>query len=148
MLHGRGYRVNDPSAFLILLSVATRKNICEPRPDEVEDYTVEKLIRASGDLEGDSQIGTQLFIGIARDFSVPSSEIIDFLGIEKEEYAFKLAKYNEKQLRVKSITAHINSYQEESRDWNLARFRNKVALIKTFLYYYARQSKVLFSKSA
>lgn len=144
IVNGRGYRVNDGSAFLKLLLAATKKNVCEPREDEV--FNVERMIRASGDLEGDSQIGVLLFIGIARDFGINASDIIDFLGIEKEQYQYKLNKYTERVVKTRSLSKNLGFYQEESEEWNTCRFRNKVVLIKTFLYFYARQSKVLFSK--
>lgn len=144
IVNGRGYRVNDGSAFLKLLLLATKKNVCEPREDEV--FNVERMIRASGDLEGDSQVGILLFIGIARDFNVNASEIIDFLGIEKEQYTYKLNKYSERVVKMRKLINGIGFYQEESDEWNTVRFRNKISLIKTFIYFYARQSKVLFSR--
>jgi hypothetical protein len=47
---------------------------------------------------------------------------------------------------MRKLTNGIGFYQEESDEWNTVRFRNKISLIKTFLYFYARQSKVLFSR--
>lgn len=145
---GRGYKVNDSVAFLNLLLEATKKNICKPRETEIQEYTVDKLIRASGELEGDSQVGMILFIGVARDFGISTVEIIDFLGIEKEEYIYKLQKYQGKSLKFNKISTNLQNYQEESEDWNTSRFKNKVLLIKNFLYFYARQHKILFSRPA
>lgn len=76
-----------------LLGEAINKNVCKPRPAELGAFTHDRWHRASPTLEGDSQIGTLLYIGVGTDLGFSKEEILDFLSIEREEFEYKLRKY-------------------------------------------------------
>lgn len=97
------------------LQEAILKNICAPSSNEMEEFTISRFIRASGKMEGDSQLGILLFIGLADRYDYPYAEIANMATVEYEEYRFKLSKYKRK---CKS---------------NDSRFLNKKKLIENYL---------------
>lgn len=74
-----------------LLEEAIKKNTCPPR--EGEHFTQTKKLRVSGELEGDSQLGVLLFVGLSIVYRIPRAEAVDFIGIETEEYDYKASKF-------------------------------------------------------
>lgn len=99
---------------LNLIGVAVINNICKPRKEEANKFTHERWARASPMLEGDSQIGSVLFIGVAKELGYPKQVIASFLNIEEEEYKFKLEKFKDR-------TAHPS------------RLKNKADLVRNYV---------------
>lgn len=106
----------DSFDFFKRLENAVRANICEPTPEEKKKLSDHRRIRASGSLEGDSQIGSVLFVGIASlDFGMDREEIRSYLSLNPKEYAFKQTKFvskleeqNTKYLaKIKLIKKHL-----------------------------------------
>ena len=91
---------------------AVSKNVSSPRKGE--KFKVTRILRASAILEEDSQVGIVLFVGVSDEKGFNETQICDYLCIEKEEYAYKLKKYNQKKKLNK-------------------RFQNKIKLIKNYL---------------
>lgn len=142
-------QVNSTSRFLNLLHEAVLVNTVRPREEEMKKITVSKMIRCSPEVEGDSQLGTMLFIGIAHSFRVPQNEIIDFLGIEVEEYQFKLNKYIKHYLEAKKLPPMIKSTISfdlmPSSEFDRRKLIAKIKLITNYIREYARQNNVLIS---
>jgi hypothetical protein len=76
-----------------LLEEAILKNTCPPRPGE--KFTQSKKLRVSGEVEGDSQLGMILFVGVANYFNITRADTTEFIGIEPEEYDYKLRKFHD-----------------------------------------------------
>ena len=91
----------------VRLHKAIKANICEPKEKELESFTIERKLRASPSDEGDSQVGIILFVGIGTANGLSKKEIINYLDIKANEYAFKLKKYNEKMKK----SSDKNRYQ-------------------------------------
>ena len=120
----------DSFKFLTLLKTATTKNVCEPK--ERENFTIPRMLRASGDLEGDSQVATILFIGIAKAFNLAPKDVMEFLGIEEEEHKFKLHKYRE-------------AMDSQSDGIATLRFKNKKKRIRNYIRIHAKDANVRFT---
>lgn len=101
-------------SILPLISEAVRCNICKPDEFEKMELTSHKDLRASQAKEGDSQIGILLFIGIAHMYRHTKSEIMDYIGVETDEFEYKSAKF-------------ITKMKEDDR------FKTKVKLINNYL---------------
>ena len=84
-------RVSNHTKFMQLLEEAIVKNTCPPREGEIFYQT--KKLRVSGDLEGNSQLGTLLFVGVSETFNIKRTDVVDYLGIEPEEYDYKVREY-------------------------------------------------------
>lgn len=115
-------KVSDNIKFMQLLEEAVLKNTCPPR--EGEKFTQSKKLRVSGDLEGDSQLGVMLFVGVSATFSVPRADSADYLGIEPEEYDYKIKKYNSEII-------------------NNSRLINKSKLLLNYIGFYAKDRGIL-----
>jgi hypothetical protein len=85
-----------------LLSKAIQVNVCKPKKSEEDKFTHDRWHRASPALEGDSQIGIMIFIGVGKDLGFTKKAISDFLSIEASEFEYKLQKYREGIARVDS----------------------------------------------
>lgn len=138
---------NNREKFLWLLKEAVLKNTVRPRPEEEEKMTVSRFIRCSPEIEGDSQLGIILFCGLAHKFyGLTQSEIIDHVGIEPEEFKFKVHKFlnNYAQAsRLKPI--NHNAYHVLSfREFDLYKMRNKVMLINNYIDFYAQKYSIIW----
>lgn len=87
--------MNDQQiAVMRALENSIQNNICRPKPHEEEKLAPTKRIRASGFMEGDSQIGLTLFVGIGTENWLYTKEVLtEFISITPEEYDYKLKKY-------------------------------------------------------
>lgn len=94
---------------------AIKKNVCAPGPDELDEFTISRAIRASTKMEGDSQLGLLLFVGVCCWYNYGYPDISALASLEYEEYQFKRNKFHRK---LKS---------------NDKRFLNKVKLIGNYL---------------
>lgn len=104
-------KVSNYFKFMQVLEEAILKNTCPPRETEV--FNQSKKLRVSGELEGDSQLGVLLFVGISAEFSIPRTEATDYIGIEIEEYDYKANKFKAELLvgsRLSYKTSLINNY--------------------------------------
>lgn len=72
-----------------LLLEAVQKNCFLPTPKEKEKFTVSRILRTSPKLEGDSEMGLILYIGIGKLVGMTPTEIQSFLCIDRKEYMFK-----------------------------------------------------------
>jgi len=109
---------------LIDIEIAISKHVCGLREREKSTISVARKLQASPSLEGDSQIGIILFVGVATEEGWDYQSIMDHISIEsKKEYDYKLAKY----LKV----IQIND-----------RFKNKVHLIKNYLKFYGKRTRI------
>lgn len=130
--------------FFNLLYRAVTANTLRPRPEEVDALMTSKMIRCSPELEGDSQIGMTLFIGISKMYGVSEKDIADFLGIEMDELQYKASKF----LKLKKdASAVMKGNTKNMRDINgsefdLGRFYYKFILINNYLLLYARQQGI------
>lgn len=106
----------DPFEFFQKLENAVRANIYPPTAEEEAKLSDHRRIRASGSMEGNSQIGTILFVGIASlDFGMDRDDIKAYLSIDEKEYSHKqgkfmskLSKKNRKYVaKVKLIKKHL-----------------------------------------
>ena len=105
---------------LYALHVAVEKNTCRPKQKEAKEITVKRKILASPSMEGDSQIGMILFVGVAHEMGYNKLAIKNYLSIEFDgEFDYKLRKYKAKL--------------DDAKDDKVSRFRNKVILIKNHL---------------
>lgn len=76
------------------LHEAVSKQICRPKDSERRHITVDRQLQASPAMEGDSQIGLILFVGLAGELGLDPREAMEFVGIEsKSEYNYKVSKY-------------------------------------------------------
>lgn len=83
--------------FFKKLENAVVVNICRPDDEEIKKVALHRKIKASASMEGDSQIGLVLFIGIAtNDFDQNGKEIAEYLSCNPDEYRYKLKKYTRK----------------------------------------------------
>ena len=105
---------------LQLIHQAVSKNVCAPKV--TEKFSVSKQMRSSGDLEGDSQIALMLFVGVAKKSLIKKRDTIDFLGIEEEEYDFKLDKFFDSLI----LSENANNILDK-------RFFNKLTLILNYI---------------
>lgn len=138
---------NNTERFFYLLKEAVIKNTVRPRPEEEEKMTVSRLIRCSPEIEGDSQLGIVLFCGIANTvYGVSDHDIIDHLGIEPEEYKFKLKKYRNNMYEASLLGPTTGEAFQviSSREFDLRKLQNKVKLIKKYISLYAKQHSILF----
>lgn len=103
------------------LETVIRANICKPRPEETHKFTIERKLRASPSMEGDSQIGITLFVGVANDMGFAAKDIMRYLSVEEDIFRFRLKKY-EKSME-KTLMKPIGKLTRP-------RFQNKVSLIK------------------
>lgn len=94
---------------------AVKKNICAPGEDELEEFTISRAVRASTKMEGDSQLGVLLFVGICSSYNYSYSDISAMASLEFDEFLYKLNKFRRKS---KSNDRH---------------FLNKVKLIRNYL---------------
>jgi hypothetical protein len=117
------HKVSNYFKFNQLLEEAITKNTCPPREGEV--FTQSKKLRVSGELEGDSQLGVLLFVGVSAKYGVPRAETVDFLGVEVDEYDYKINKFS---------IEHVAGNQ---------RLINKTKLIFNYIKYYAKSRGVL-----
>jgi hypothetical protein len=145
-------QVSNETNFLHLLKEAVLANTVRPRPDEEKKLTVSKLIRTSPEVEGDSQLAMILFVGIASSiYNVNSSEIIEYFGMEPEEFEFKVKKFNvHHSISKKLRPLDYMSMQEDPSPMNfdMRKFANKVKLIKTYIHLYASKHNVLIRRAA
>jgi hypothetical protein len=110
---------------------AVLKNTC--RPAEGEEYEFSRFIRCSPNAEGNSQIGTILFVGVAQSYRFTAGDIMGFSGLERAEYDFKLAAYKEAQIRAALAQKYHKLDAWENDD---VRFINKIKLIKNWLHFH------------
>ena len=106
------------------LYVAIRKNLARPTSEEKAEIKVDRKLAASPSLEGDTQVGMVLFIGIADSLLLDKDLVKDFLSIEfEDEYKNKLNRYNSKakknerfQNKIKLVLNHYNTqdYKKKS----------------------------------
>lgn len=116
-------KVSNYFKFMQLLEEAILKNTCPPREGEVCNQS--KKLRVSGELEGDSQLGVLLFVGVSAAFGIPRAEATDYIGIEVEEYNYKANKFG------------------AERDSENTRLINKSQLIFNYIKFYARSRGIL-----
>jgi len=98
-----------------LLLEAVQKNCFLPSPKEQQKFTVSRILRTSPKLEGDSEIGIILYIGIGKQLGLTPSEIQNYLCIDRKEYLYKYNQFNILK--------------------NKARTMNKIKLITNYLKY-------------
>lgn len=86
-----------------LVEQAVLANTCRPKASELKKITIIRKIQTSPSLEGDSQLGMILFVGVARAFfGLSQKQIMDHLSIEGgNEYEYKLGKFEELKLTSK-----------------------------------------------
>jgi hypothetical protein len=139
---------NDNERFFYLLKEAVLKNTVRPRPEEEAKMTISRLIRCSPEIEGDSQLGLVLFIGMAHTiYGISDSEIMDHLGIEQEEYKFKLKKFRNNLFEAKALNPIPLGTSFEvfsSREFDLRKLLNKVKLISNYVKFYSAKHSILF----
>jgi hypothetical protein len=116
-------KVSNYFKFLQLLEEAIIKNTCPPR--EGEKFTQSKKLRVSGELEGDSQLGVLLFVGVAAKYGVPRPEVTEYIGIEVDEHDYKINKFS-----IEHVAGNT-------------RLINKTKLIFNYIKFYARSRGVL-----
>ena len=107
---------------LFLLEEAIMKNVGRPREDEASDYTVEKRLRASKAVEGNSQIGLILFVGLSKHFGVSKKAATIHIGLDPEGYDNKLSEYKKNMdskprffFKDKLVKNYINIKQNQAK---------------------------------
>lgn len=95
-----------------LLLEAVQKNCFLPTPKEKERFTVSRILRTSPKLEGDSEMGLILYIGIGKIMGMTPTEIQSFLCIDRKEYVFKQNTFRtiKKDKRVATKIRLITNY--------------------------------------
>jgi len=141
---------NDYEKFFFLLKEAVLKNTVRPRQEEELKMTVSRFIRCSPEIEGDSQLGIILFCGIAYVFyGVSKSAIIEFTGMEPEEFNFKTGKfidnYNQ-AMQLTPIKGAVSLDLISSHEFDLLKLRTKISLINNYIKFNHRKHNVLFSR--
>lgn len=116
-------KVSNYFKFMQVLEEAITKNTCPPRANEL--FNQSKKLRVSGELEGDSQLGVLLFVGICGMYGIPRAEATDYIGIEVEEHDYKANKFG------------------AERDSGNSRLINKIILINNYIKFYARTRGIL-----
>lgn len=141
---------NDSERFFFLLKEAILKNTVRPRPEEEDKITVSKLIRCSPQIEGDSQLGIMLFCGIASvGYGCKSNEIMEYLGIEQNEFNYKLKKFIENYRSAQSLKPLHSGIPFDilsGREFDLRKLKNKVSMVNNYISLYAKQHSILFKK--
>lgn len=103
---------------LELLELAILKNTSRPRPEELKKITIHRKIQCSPNLEGDSQVGMILFVGLATMLGKRIKDIMSHVSIEfDKEFNYKLAKF----------------YKLMGTN---QRFANKVLLVQNYIRHY------------
>ena len=117
--------------FLKRLNAAVLANTSRPTPDEEEDIKVHKKIMTSLKLEGDSKMGMILFVGIAKEYGISTSRIMDYLGIEfGNEFIHKSSEFN-RYMSLPDIQLGERKLTKIPIMGN--RTKNKVKLINNYL---------------
>lgn len=141
---------NDNERFFFLLKEAVLKNTVRPRPEEEVKMTISKVIRCSPEIEGDSQLGIMLFCGVAYMFyGIPVQQIIDHLGMEPEEFNYKVKKfienYNEAS-KLGKLNDTTSFHVIDSKEFDLRKLYNKVRLINNYIKFNHQKHNVLLSR--
>lgn len=137
--------------FFSLLNEAVIKNTFRPRPHEESKMTASRIIRCSPEIEGDSQLAIVLFCGMAHVlYNVPKNEILDYLGVDANEFNYKVQKFKNNMADAASVPKKITGDAFDvisGQQIDLMKLRNKVILVNSYIKFYADKYNVVFKKT-
>ncbi len=115
-------------------------NTCRPSESEEQHFNFTRFIRTSQNLEGNSQLGTILFVGVAKQFGFTDHTIQSYASLEKAEFDFKFKEFKDKlkagQVKIATYSKYRNrkhNVKDDQYGDDDVRFSNKVSLVKNFL---------------